>query len=719
MNTLNYSEKSTLLIKETLESLRNKPVNSTFLERTRLTAEAVELFEFEEQNLRLGHALSYVLERASCPVEKHDILLGRFPESVPTEVEEEEFLRCCKTLKEKGFYTPDNGHTPLDWEELMRVGLGGYSAKCDKELQRRRGEGDEDKIKYLEGASLVYGAFSRYILRYADAAKDMGMTEAEKNCRNVACRPPENFAEALQLVLMVANIYSVYCVEGNATLCCGRMDDYLLPFYLRDLQSGKLTRETAGYLIDDFNCKVSLTVGRGEHQIQGGNNTGWHRNPAYDSPLYVIIGGYSNHGDHRDNPLSRLFIERINPRFENPVYVFRRTKDTKKELFRLVCDKMRANSTIILYNDETEIPAFEFAGVSHEDAVNYTIHGCNWPDIQGLNTYRVLHLPLPMLIMDSLFDENGDVRRNFSSMDEVYGAVAERFRKIAADKYRECLTEREDRGFKYSLRVSDLFKRGILEEACSGYCSAKYPFVHNRLVYIGTAADMLAAVEELVFGGKVSLQRLAEALKANFNGYEDVLKLCLSAPKYGHDDDRADRHAVRLLTSLTDIAREESFDKKSGERKIYATAVMITDMFYRGEGELHGATPDGRRAEAPFSENLSPTRGQSHAVTSLLNSVSKLPFERIASGALNIKLTPSMIADEDGLFRLTALAETYFLRGGMQLQLSVADSETLRAAQQDPDSYRDIMVRITGYSAVFVDMCKYAQDEIIARDKLT
>ncbi|MBQ6789567.1 MAG: hypothetical protein IJO81_05220 [Clostridia bacterium] len=719
---MTWQEKSAMLLNETLDTLRNKSPLSTFVERARLSAEAVRKFRGLPQPVRCGRALEYVLERASCPVEQHDILLGRFPEKVPCETEDTEFWANVDTIENLGYYTPDNGHTPFDWEEILNIGIGGYIEKCERELKRRISDASpEYMVNFLEGARLCYKAFEKYILRYADAARDAGLYEAEAVSRKIAYSAPEAFLEAVQLVLHITNIYSVYCVFDNATLCCGRMDDYLLPFYLKDVERGAVTEDDARCIIRDFNCKCALVLGRGEHQMAApdGVVTGWRRNPMYDAPTYVIIGGYSSHGTHGNNPLTRLFLEEIHPRLENPVYVFRRTDRDDTLLFRLAADKMRQNSSLLIYNDETVIPSIIYTGVETGDAVNYTIHGCNWPDIQGLNTYRVFHMPLPVLIMESLFDGELNPKGDLTDVDSIYDLIGKRFREALRQKYAEVLSERNTPFYREYLRVSDCFKKGVLEAAVAGESCIKYPFVYSRLMNIGTAADMLSSLEYNVCAGKVSADRLCAALKADFEDYDDVLKLCINAPKYGHDDERADRHARRLMTFLTDIVNEETKDPETGERVIYAPTITITDMGHIEEGMQIGATPDGRRAGAPFSENLSPSKGQSASVTSLINSVTSLPFERISSGALNVRLSSDMVSGDSGLDRLTSVFDVYFRRGGMQMQLSVADRETLRAAQADPDSYRDLMVRITGYSAVFVDMAKAAQEEVISRDSLS
>ena len=271
-----------------------------------------------------------------------------------------------------------------------------------------------------------------------------------------------------------------------------------------------------------------------------------------------------------------------------------------------------------------------------------------------------------------------------------------------------------------TLTCSDCFHRNTIECAASAALSVPYRLTLNLLRHIGTAADMMAALEALLFErDPVSWDTLCDALNANFTGCEGILKRCRNAPKYGRDDDRADRHAVRLMKLLSDIALEESFNPETGKQDIQLVGVTITDSNHYAVGEKLPATPDGRLAKEPVTENLSPTKGTADSVTALLNSVSKIDFGACASGALNVRMPKNLVTGDDGLQRLMILLEVYFENGGMQVQLSVADTAELRDAQLHPGNYPDLMVRITGYSAVFVDMCKKAQEEIIRRDEVS
>jgi formate C-acetyltransferase len=246
----------------------------------------------------------------------------------------------------------------------------------------------------------------------------------------------------------------------------------------------------------------------------------------------------------------------------------------------------------------------------------------------------------------------------------------------------------------------------------------RYPTLICAITAIATAADCFAAVDELVVrSGQVPLKTLAQALRDDFAGQEPLHQLLVGAPKFGQDDERADRHAGRVLdTVLAEIDRAADL---GGDDPVIVFRCLETDMRHLWIGARVGATPDGRRRGAPLSENTSPYPGASrNGLTAMLRSVAKLPLDRINSGALNLRLSPRLVAGERGLNTLGALLRTYFDMGGLQVQLSVVDAETLRAAQRCPELHRDLMVRITGYSAVFVDMAPHAQDEIIRREEM-
>lgn len=716
------SEKNKAMINETLEMLRNKPVNSTLIERYFLSDEAWKQVKELPQPLQLGNGLKYILSRASLPIKEHDILLGRFIDRVPSDEEEARFQEIWR--ERPPFDNPilihNGGHITLDWPNILHLGIAGYIEKTQVKLDLQKEAGaDEKTLQFFEGMVLTYRAFRFYITRYGQAAGEAEHKESADICDSLANRPPQTFREALQLMLFILNIYCIYAGGHCPTLTCGRMDDLLTDYYTADLKAGRLTRETAGYLIDDFNCKSNFTLGRGEHQMNnpafGGADTGWYRNNCYDAPTYVFIGGYANRHDYRDNPLTQLFAERIHPRFENPVYIYRATKERSSDVWNIICDKLRQNASVIVYNDEIVIPAMKRAGISETDAADYTMHACNEPDVPGYAVVGAIDTFLPNMIMDALL-QDGKQRREYLSIDDLYQSIGTAFRQ----KVRECFSAY--RG-KYraaelpppqTLSCTDCFTDGTIERARGiKEGGVKYPTVVFWARSIGSAADMITALDEVVYKDKnCTLAELIQALISDFKGFEDILSRCIKAPKYGADDDKADFHAAKLMNLLLDIIDEEAVNE-AGEKDVICFSSIISGMWVIYTGCSSTATPDGRLAGSSPSVNMSPVPGYGRGVTALLNSASKLPLDRIVSGVLNIRLTPGLVKGEKGLVALKALIGTYFDKGGIQLQMSIADACELREAQEHPENYKDLMVRITGYSAVFVDMSRNGQDEII------
>jgi formate C-acetyltransferase len=231
---------------------------------------------------------------------------------------------------------------------------------------------------------------------------------------------------------------------------------------------------------------------------------------------------------------------------------------------------------------------------------------------------------------------------------------------------------------------------------------------------MATVVDSLAAVEQLVFRDKeMSLEELVGILRKNFEGHERLrTRLARRMPKYGNDIEWVDDLAARVVDIFCDeVARV------NGVEYVYQFFPCIsTDRDFTTMGQHVGATPDGRCAGQQVAENQSPTEGADvNGLTALLNSASNLPFDRITGGPLNLRIHPSAVAGDDGLDAFAAITKTYFEKGGMQIQVNVVSKEELLEAQQNPQKYRNLCVRVTGYSAYFVQMGKKAQDELIKR----
>lgn len=704
-------------VEEAYNATRTKDVNSATIERLKITWEAHVLFEELPQSLQLGEGFYYILDNISLPIAPHDLLLGRMAEEVPDEEGEalldrtaEEWNRAVPS------WMPDGGHECFDWERLVSLGLCGLEAFAQDELDRRVARKESgDHLDFLRGVIRLYQAIRNYARRYAHAAGESGLHDQAINCAAAAEKAPSTFAEAMQLMLIVGHVYSTVGAV-NSTLTFGRMDEILLDFYRADLVGGRLTRDDAGDIIEDFYCKTNLILGRGEHQMSGRSEkaSGWLRNQAYDTPLYVVIGGYLPDGTTCCNELTELFVERIEPGLENPVIIFRYTKSTPDHLWSMVCDKMRDNASMMVYNDEAVVPAMVHSGIEKQDAAKYVMYGCNWPAIPGVQAGQGGYgNVLPEHILKSIMEGTEP-----ESIDEIYTRFCASFRADMADRlhrFREARANWEKAG-PGTLRIDDCFQNGNIALARSWRLgTAKYPTFLTSVRHIGTAADCMAAVDDLVFkSGTVTMRELRKALAEDFAGNERLRRMCLNAPKFGQSDNSADGHGQRILNTVTAELDDASRFGEPDQMIIFRS--LTTDMAHMREGERLEATPDGRRAGKPLSDNSSPNPGSCrNGITAMFGSLAKLPFNRFNSGALNVRLQKGMVTGEGGLKRLEAVLRAYFTMGGLQVQLSVADTEELLKAQKDPEAHRDLIVRITGYSAVFVDMCKAAQDEIIRR----
>ena len=708
-------------VEEALWANRDKPVRSTTFERLRLTRQLDERLRGRPQPEQLSEGVCELLDRVTLPVEPHDLLLGRVPEKVPNADEERFFQETVSLWKGSGLppWLPDVGHECFDWPRIIQLGLPGLQAFAEAELTRRRAAGEPaPTLDWLGCAARVYHAHRGYARRYAQAARRAGLTDSATRCAALADRAPQTFAEALQLIWLIAQVYCTL-VGRAATLTLGRLDGLLLNLYRSDVRAGRLTRDQAGEFIEDLYAKANLILGRGEHQMDAasGKATGWDRNLAYDTPIYVLLAGRRPDAAPPANELTELFVERVIPAFENPVVILRYTRDFPPALWNLACEKIRANASVILYNDEAVIDSYRRIGVPEPLATDYSLYACNWPTLPGKppSTFR-RRLVLPPHFLQAL-----NAVPPAATLDDLYNAFAQSLAGELAGLYAQCeqWLESADAKAPGPLSVDDCFQHGPVAQArhCRLDPSPMTPLTLG-IVGLATVADCFAGAQAVALGnGSETLDSLRAALAANFEGREDLRQQCLRAPKFGANNARADAHAARTLNVVLEQIRRAS--GRANPRPLRTLVALTSDMVQRHFGAALGATPDGRRAGEPISDNMNPCPGAcTDGLSSMLQSLAQLPFDRVHSGVLNVRIDPRTVAGEEGLTKLAAALRTYFDLGGLQAQLSFANADELRDAQRNPEAHRDLMVRITGYSAVFVDMSRPAQDEMIRRAEM-
>ena len=551
---------------------------------------------------------------------------------------------------------------------------------------------------------------------------------------------------------MLHAIIFIYCsmLAGNPTLTFGRIDLFLQHLYDADLAAGRMTREEAGLLILDFYCKNNLNMGRGEHQLSIDDeeiSTGWQRQLNFDAPQYLYIGGTAWDGSSACTDLTQIFAEQVVPQFKNPVILVRYAKgmmEDHSKLWKTLVGKMRQSASMMVYNEADVINAYLRAGVDPEDAFDFEHHGCNWPNIPGSDGGFANHMymwnkhmkpedwqavrnrpnlwgTIPRTVMEAI-RVAAALPEDQQSLDGIFEHVQMTIRD-ALEKVVECVklerefTLRESPG---PLTFMDCFFKDTIQHASGAWAGGcKYFTMQFSYGGFATAADCLISTNALVFRDKkLTLAQLIEALDDNFEHYPEIHAMCRAVPKLGSDDPHANEIAARLLTMLTDESMRVRSNINHDEwPRIIIRQSIETDTSHLRIGEMLGATPDGRLKGQPVSQNSQPSIGASvNGLTARMRSLASLPFDRIMSGAQNISIQPAAFKGEEGLETLANIIGTYFELGGLQTQISAVDVNELYDAQKNPDAHRDLMVRITGYSAVFVDMNKRAQDDIIQRE---
>ncbi len=711
---------------EAIYALTEKPVVTYSSERVRLWSEICEeVKDITNQPLKFGNALKTFLSRVSVPINENDILIGRMVEEAFTEEEEKAFREKYITqyMKNEGIpkFFFDAGHQSFLWKDIIKKGLPALKGEAQEYLRHYTEKGCEDKCNFLRGAIMIYEAIICFINRCADAAQDSGLTESARACREAASGAPESLHAALQLVWSIEFIFCAY-ISPNPTLALGRLDLFLNDIYEKELSSGKIDRDTASLLIDEFYAKNNLIMGRGEHQISNRENspncTGWHRILCYDAPQYLILSGTDP--DTKEpvcNSLTEIMVERIHPKYKNPVIVFRYTKDFAEKhsgVWKTLISKMRSSGSIMIYNDISICEMYKSFGESEYDALSHEFYGCNWPTIPAKDApnYHVFYYGVERCLIPTLMNairasfENGQSFSREGMLKSIYDTFFGKFSElITKNAPKEPYFNPNQLRFCSCFAFENISRGGLY-------------FRNINLVVpfggIGTMIDIASAVDYLISEKNISAERIFAACDNNFDNDPILHALCKNAPKMGDGHEISSYYARELTNAIVNACKDASKDRPSFLKLRFCTE---NDTWHIPRGEVIPATPDGRRLGDPICQNCQPSLGAAkNGITAMLSSIANIPFDQFASGALNVTIQPKNFEGENGLDNLAQIIAVYFEKGGLQIQLSSVDKELLLDAQKNPEMYRDLMVRVTGYSAVFVDMCKKAQDDLISRN---
>ena len=629
-----------------------------------------------------------------------------------------------------------SGHTLAGYEMLLNTGWGALLTQVEEQLGKAQSEKEKQTVHAFQ---IVLKACMSYMHRYLEEVErqlnrlkrnnniDKGNYNDSYNdgfgtrreclermrdaLMNIETKAPETFYEALQLLTLANEM--MYCENIPSGISLGRIDYYLYPFYRKDVDAGRLNYEETGELIEAFWLKCSC------------------QKKAYQN---MTLGGCDADGRCSVNDLTYLCLESAaNLRVDQPSVNFRWTDDMPEEAWKAVLALIRTGMGFpaLLY-DPCCMKAQMNNGVSKDDVWKYGFVGCVEMAIPGKENAmtELARLNLPKLL-DLLLHQGKDTCSDkiFRMKNQKSLAEFETYEELE-QAYLNELEYWVRKIIRNLNRIEHLYAEkyplpylSVLTEDCIGSRKdvmaggARYTSVGFNLGGIGTAVDALAAIRDVVYDkNMVTLEECMEILDEDFEDSEQIQRyLSARAPKYGNDQSRewdVDQIAFRLEKRVSDTLKEHrnywGGSYRFGLYTVEDHAIM---------GMHTGATADGRKSGESLSNSSGASQGKdTHGPTALINSVTNFPMEEAGNGmVLDVKFTPSLLEEETGKRALRSLIETYFHKGGMEMQISIVSVETLRAAQEHPENYADLIVRVSGFSAYFCSLRKSSQDEIIKR----
>lgn len=645
----------------------------------------------------------------------------------------DEFADAVETWLVKHWHS---GHTLAGYEMLLNTGWGALLSRVEEQLGKAQSEKEKQTVHAFQ---IVLKACMSYMHRYLEEVErqlnklkrnnniDKGNYNDSYNdgfgtrreclermrdaLMNIEREAPETFYEALQLLTLANEM--MYCENIPSGISLGRIDYYLYPFYRRDVDAGRLNYEEVGELIEAFWLKCSC------------------QKKAYQN---MTLGGCNSDGQCSVNDLTYLCLESAaNLRVDQPSVNFRWTDDMPEEAWQAVLALIRTGMGFpaLLY-DPCCMKAQTKNGMSKDDVWNYGFVGCVEMAIPGKENAmtELARLNLPKLL-DLLLHQGKDTcsDKTFQMKNQKKPAEFKTYEELE-QAYLDELEYWVRKIIRNLNRIEHLYAEkyplpylSVLTEDCIGSRKdvmaggARYTGVGFNLGGIGTAVDALAAIRDVVYDkNMVTLEACMEILDDDFEDSEQIQRyLSARAPKYGNDQSRewdVDQIAFRLEKRVSDTLKEYrnywGGPYRLGLYTVEDHAIM---------GMHTGATADGRKSGESLSNSSGASQGKdTHGPTALINSVTNFPMEEAGNGmVLDVKFTPSLLEEETGKRALRSLIETYFHKGGMEIQISIVSVETLRAAQEHPENYADLIVRVSGFSAYFCSLRKATQDEIIKR----
>lgn len=648
------------------------------------------------------------------------------------------------------------GHLAIDYAKLMRVGYNGLIEEAKTRLAQldKKDTAYGDKRDFYQAVIIMHEAAKKYIERYAKLAEEYAAKEEDatrkhelemmaENCYAIAGEPPKTFWQALQLFNIATTLIQI---EGNGhSISYGRMDQWLYPFYEKDIKEGRITKEFVLELLEVQYVKMNNPTklkDKGTVAVRNGRGFGGES---------LTIGGVDRDGNDVTNDLTMLMLEAsAHTRMMNPWVCVRMHENTPYELKVKTVECIRAGyGHPKIFNDTSAIKAMMRKGMTLEEAREYCVVGCVEPDLPGkeygwhdaayVNTAKMMEMVVnggrcldcgPHCMrwekcgaLGKHVGPNTGSLETYQSFEEVLESVDKQF-AYWTDQMCSSLNiideaHRERKPVPY---VSAFYEDCLISGKDLTEGGAKYNGIGPQASGIATCADSLATIKQLMFEEKrYTGTELLQAIKDNWEGHEKLYALVNSSKvhHYGNDDDYADD----LFKYMFECYCRHIAGRKTPRGGEFSPGVYSVNANV-GMGLNTNASLDGRKIGEAISDNMGPvhTDGGSHDIsgpTAVVNSVAKVDHSLATNGTLlNLRFPQEAVAGIEGRDNLISFIDEYIAKHGMHVQFNIMSSATMRAAQKNPELYKDMLVRVAGYSAYFVELGKPLQKDLIQRTEM-
>lgn len=687
---------------ETLRALAVRP----FIERDYFPYHFYKIYKDSTKTVqeeRYAEAYDYAMSMLPTPIANGELIVGNRTEALSAEKRkewEEIYLPYATQVCEK--ILGQDSHMAIDYDLVLNEGLLGICKRIDGYLENC----DESKKAFYNCCKSVLHSVIKYSENYAakaeklaseatDAERKSELLEIARICRKVPAHPAENFHEAVQSAHFITHAlcFDPYRFGGDRQFQLGRPDRYLYPFYKKDIEEGKITKEFAQLLLDLLGIQINM-------RVKAGLASGY------------MVGGKDADGNVVANDLTEMCMKVIDDiRLVYPGVGLCWCDEMPDKYLKCACEILsHGRSHPAIFGDDTVTKGLMYYGIPEKDARMYIHSTC--VEITPIASSNVWVASPYTNMAQKLLDV---MDKDYDSFDSLLDTYFNRLSEHIKFNFEEQNNHRTERGNVsmnplLSCIVNDCLERGIDIERGGG----RYNWIMPSFVGVPNVVDSLYAINKLVFEDKeFTVTQYKKILDDNFNGNEELrLRILNKLPKYGNDNDEIDCYFEKITGFIIEECKKYT--------PVFSNGRLIPSVFcwiqHERFGRNTGATPDGRVAFFPLADGSGPCQGRESCgpTASILSSTKWSHAEMLGGVAVNMKFSKSSFTS-DSCNNMLALIKTYLQRGGFELQINVTDKATLEKARDNPEEYKDLVVRIGGYSDYFTNISPQMQAEVILR----